>query len=171
MREAGADDVVALAALCFHWRVHERGEGGLDEPAFTDALRLLMMEHGSTHVLFLLALRDGGPTGMAWLAFVDRVPGPGRLVYVQSVYVVEELRNRASVVSSWPSFSTMRGASAWTMWRSIRATPRSRSIDAWDSPRPIASSNCELEAKIASVEAQRPLRNGTLPELVSRRAA
>jgi GNAT superfamily N-acetyltransferase len=91
VRVAGVADVGALASLRYQWRTVERGERGLDERSFEQALLGWMEEHRSTHVPFL-ALRGGAPIGMVWLALVDRVPGPGRLTrrsaYIQSTYVV-----------------------------------------------------------------------------------
>jgi GNAT superfamily N-acetyltransferase len=93
VRTGGPADAGALADLRFAWRAGERGEQGLDESRFAEALTTWMDEHRSTH-LPSLAVRDGRPVpvGMAWLAIVDRVPGPGRFLRrsgnVQSLYVV-----------------------------------------------------------------------------------
>jgi GNAT superfamily N-acetyltransferase len=90
-------DLDALAALRFRWRADERGERGMDAVAFREALAHWVREHRDTHEGWLGEL-DGEAVAMAWLAVVDRVPGPGQLVrrggYVQSVYVVPEHRNR-----------------------------------------------------------------------------
>jgi GNAT superfamily N-acetyltransferase len=96
IRVAGLSDAEKLARLRYHWRVDERGERGLDEQSFAEGLRSWMDDHRSSHVPFL-ALRSGEPVGTAWLALVDRVPGPGHFVrrsaYVQSVFVIPPERS------------------------------------------------------------------------------
>lgn len=91
VRLAGIGDAEDLARLRYRWRAGERGEGGVDESAFATALAEWMTAHASTHVPFL-AVRHHRAIGMAWLAVVDRVPGPGQMTrrsaYVQSTYVV-----------------------------------------------------------------------------------
>lgn len=90
IRAGSTADVSPLAALRYEWRVKERGERGLDAASFESALLEWMHSH-PTHLPFL-ALHAGVPIGMAWLAVVDRVPGPEyfmrRSAYIQSVYVV-----------------------------------------------------------------------------------
>ncbi len=55
-----------------------------------------MAEHRHTHIPFLLDL-DSSAVGMAWLAVVERIPGPERWTRlsgnIQSVYVMAEHRN------------------------------------------------------------------------------
>jgi len=96
VRRAGAQDADALSALRFRWRTIERGEFGLDDVSFARELSAWMDDHVDSHFAFL-ARRDGEPVGMAWLAIVERVPGPGRLQrrsgYVQSVYVTPPSRS------------------------------------------------------------------------------
>jgi len=96
VRIAGAADVAPLARLRLQWRAGERGEQGLEGPAFERFLSDWMEDHAVSHVPFL-ALREGQPIGMAWLALVDRVPGPEhrhrRSAYVQSVYVASGERS------------------------------------------------------------------------------
>jgi GNAT superfamily N-acetyltransferase len=90
MRVAGPDDAGLLAHLRYQWRAEERGERGLDRTSFLQALRTWMDAHASTHIPFL-ALSEGQPVAMGWLALVDRIPGPQHFIrrsaYVQSVYV------------------------------------------------------------------------------------
>jgi GNAT superfamily N-acetyltransferase len=61
-----------------------------------------MEDHAASHVPFL-ALRNGGAIGMAWLALVDRVPGPEhftrRSAYVQSVFVISPERSNGIATS------------------------------------------------------------------------
>jgi GNAT superfamily N-acetyltransferase len=96
LRVGGVSDVEHLAQLRYQWRAGEGGERGLDEPSFERTLRSWMEDHRASHVPFL-ALRNGGAIGMAWLALVDRVPGPEhftrRTAYVQSVFVISPERS------------------------------------------------------------------------------
>jgi GNAT superfamily N-acetyltransferase len=96
LRVAGVSDVEHLAQLRYQWRAGERGEIGLDERSFERSLRSWMEDHSASHVPFL-ALRNRGAIGMAWLALVDRVPGPEhftrRSAYVQSVFVISPERS------------------------------------------------------------------------------
>jgi GNAT superfamily N-acetyltransferase len=96
VRAAGLGDAGALAGLRHRWRVLEQHEQGLDPAAFEEALAGWMAEHAASHFPFL-AEADGLPVGMAWLAVVDRIPGPEFFVrqagWVQSVYVVPEQRD------------------------------------------------------------------------------
>ena len=97
IRVAGPDDAALLAHLRYQWRAGERGERGLDRASFLQALRTWMESHMSTHIPFL-ALDDGQPVGMGWLALVDRIPGPQHFIrrsaYVQSVYVDAACRSK-----------------------------------------------------------------------------
>lgn len=96
IRVATVSDADALARLRYSWRVNERGERGMNEPSFDAALADWIVKHESTHVPFL-AERLGEPIGMAWLALVDRVPGPQNFIrqsaYIQSVYVIASERS------------------------------------------------------------------------------
>ena len=90
IRWGSADDARALARLRWNWRL-DRGEvpaGDLD--AFTADLRGWIEGHAASH-LPAVAEVEGEVVGMAWLAVVERIPGPGvwtRLSgYLQSVYV------------------------------------------------------------------------------------
>jgi GNAT superfamily N-acetyltransferase len=93
---ADLDDAHQLADLRYQWRAIERGELGLDRVAFEAALVAWMTTHASTHLPFL-ARRDDRAIGMAWLALVERVPGPGQLIrrsaYLQSTYVIPAERS------------------------------------------------------------------------------
>ncbi len=95
VRRATTTDVAALSQLRYRWRVGERCERGLDERAFEEALSGWIEDHAATHLPFL-AEKGLRPVGMAWLALVDRIPGPEQLVrrsaYLQSVYVVADER-------------------------------------------------------------------------------
>jgi GNAT superfamily N-acetyltransferase len=80
------------------WRALERDEGGLDREEFDAAFTRWWRDHRDSHVAAIGSL-DDEPVAMAWLALVDRVPGPGafvrRCAYVQSVYVERAHRNDA----------------------------------------------------------------------------
>lgn len=69
----------------------------MDDVAFSAELGYWMQAHERSHVPFL-ALDDERPLGMAWLAIVERIPGPEFFVrrsgYVQSVYVTPAHRSR-----------------------------------------------------------------------------
>lgn len=55
-----------------------------------------MSERQGTHVPFLVE-EDGSAVGMAWLAILERIPGPETWMrlsgFLQSVYVTPECRN------------------------------------------------------------------------------
>jgi GNAT superfamily N-acetyltransferase len=94
---ARASDLESLAALRYQWRAEERGETGMERGEFVDALVGWLRAHESSHVGFLGEL-DGSAVAIAWLALVERVPGPGAFRrtcgYVQSVYVAPSQRSR-----------------------------------------------------------------------------
>ena len=97
VRRAGAGDAAALARLRWIWRAEERGETGMSWPQFRSAFGSWLRLRGDTHYAFL-ARRGDAVIGMAWLAVVERVPGPGRWTrlggQLQSVYVLPEHRRR-----------------------------------------------------------------------------
>ncbi len=88
-------DLEALAQLRWRWRVDDRGESGVSRAEFSRQFAQWCAGHADTHPAFL-AERDGVVVGMAWLAIVERIPGPAhferRSAYVQSVYVAPEAR-------------------------------------------------------------------------------
>jgi GNAT superfamily N-acetyltransferase len=89
-------DVADLAALSYDWRVLERGDTGMALADFTRDLGTWMHEHRDTHLPFLASV-DGQAMAMAWLAIVNRVPGPvvftRTCAYVQSAFVRSAQRN------------------------------------------------------------------------------
>lgn len=95
VRRAIVADAPALAGLRWQWLV-ERGYAGDDREAFETALADWFADNAQTRRAYL-AMEDGAPVGMAWLAVLDRVPVPARPRRrsgdVQAVYVVPELRN------------------------------------------------------------------------------
>jgi GNAT superfamily N-acetyltransferase len=94
-RRAGPSDVDALVGLRWTWRAVERGEEG-DLDRFRADFAVWVRERRSSHVPFLVEV-DGDAVGMAWLAILERVPGPEKWTrlsgFLQSVYVVSEHRN------------------------------------------------------------------------------
>jgi len=94
-RRAGPSDADALARLRWTWRAVERDEKG-DPDRFRADFTAWVREHRSSHVPFLVEV-DGDAVGMAWLAILQRVPGPERWTrlsgFLQSVYVLPEHRN------------------------------------------------------------------------------
>ena len=91
VRRAGPGDELELAALRWEWRVDERGEHGLARAEFETQFAAWVDDHRDSHLAWLAEDDRGHTAGMAWLAIVDRVPGPGvwlrRAGNVQSVYV------------------------------------------------------------------------------------
>ncbi len=73
----------------------ERDETG-DRDRFGHDFGDWMTEHHDTHLPFVVEV-DGSPIGMAWLAIIERVPGPEKWTRlsgaIQSVYVLAEYRN------------------------------------------------------------------------------
>jgi len=96
VRRASPADSTSLAELRWAWRAVERSEAGLSRPEFVTEFHRWFESHSATHAAFL-AVAGTVPIGMAWLATIDRVPGPGvwtRLAgHLQSVYVLPEHRN------------------------------------------------------------------------------
>lgn len=99
VRAASADDaldVAALAQLRHRWRAGERGEDGAALDEYMVGIGEWWRANRATHHAFV-AWRNGAPVAMAWLALVERVPGPSlaarRSAYVQSVYVTPDERN------------------------------------------------------------------------------
>jgi GNAT superfamily N-acetyltransferase len=94
----------ALAALRWGWRVDEKGERGGSQQRFT-ADFVDWMTHHPSHIPFIAEMDDGDahrngphPVGMAWLAILERIPGPERWRRLsgslQSVYVLPSHRDR-----------------------------------------------------------------------------
>jgi GNAT superfamily N-acetyltransferase len=95
-RRAHLSDADDLVRLRWAWRVVERDEKG-DPDRFRQDFTDWMTLHEETHLPFVIE-SDGSLVGMAWLAVIDRVPGPQKWTRrsgaVQSVYVMAERRNR-----------------------------------------------------------------------------
>jgi GNAT superfamily N-acetyltransferase len=97
IRRAGISDVPALARLRWLWRTAERGEHGLSQSAFEATFAEWWGRRQNSHTAYIAEL-DGEAVGMAWMAVFDRIPQPRDVVRlagnVQSVYVLDDLRNR-----------------------------------------------------------------------------
>ena len=110
--ESDCDD---LARLRFAWRVTERDLDGMAYEEFRARLGEWWRRHASSHRAFIAAdgvdradagtavgtdagAAIGTAVGMAWLALIERVPGPDRFTRwggsVQSVYVSAACRDR-----------------------------------------------------------------------------
>jgi GNAT superfamily N-acetyltransferase len=89
-------DADALARLRWRWRTEEGGETAADIDQFVKAFSAWWMTRIETHHAFVAQVGEA-PIGMAWLAVVDRIPGPSRWLRrsgnVQSVYVQPESRD------------------------------------------------------------------------------
>jgi GNAT superfamily N-acetyltransferase len=125
-REANLSDAVALAHLRWTWRAVERDERG-DPERFRGDFATWMAEHERTHVPYLVEA-GGSAVGMAWLAVVERIPGPElwtRLSGIlQSVYVLPEHRNRG--LGNLLIRQVIEGAAAKGLdYLSVHPSPRS----------------------------------------------
>ncbi len=93
---ADLSDAGLLARLRWIWRTVEGDEDG-DWDRFRADFADWMAGHEHTHVPFIVE-RAESAIGMAWLAIVERVPGPQRWTRlsgaIQSVYVLAEKRNK-----------------------------------------------------------------------------
>ena len=86
-----------------------------------------MVDHRSTHLPFVLE-ENGTAVGMAWLAIIERIPGPEQWRRlsgnVQSVYVLADHRNRgfgATLLGALVSDARRRGLE----YLSVHPSPRS----------------------------------------------
>lgn len=98
IRLARIDDLPALAALQWQWRVEEWCQGPkLDREAFSAAFVKWVELRRDSHIAFV-ALKERQAVGMAWIATVERTPTPSAMTrkygHLQSVYVVPEERDR-----------------------------------------------------------------------------
>jgi GNAT superfamily N-acetyltransferase len=129
IRRASIDDSAALARLRWLWRTSERGEHGLSQPEFEAAFLEWWAIRLDLHTAYIAELA-GNAVGMAWLAVFDRIPQPRRLERlagnVQSVFVVEELRNHgigAALVEAVIAEARARGLGYLIVHPSERAYP------------------------------------------------
>ncbi len=129
VRAAGLTDAPALALLRWRWR-SERGETGLHREQFVDAFVAWMSEHKESHLAWL-AEADQVPVGMAWLAVIHRIPGPGHWLRLsgnlQSVYVVPE-RRKAGIGELLVRAVVGRAQSLGLEYMSVHPSERSFSL-------------------------------------------
>lgn len=101
VRRASEVDADGLVDLRWSWRAGERGEVDMAREQFSGAFSAWLHEHHDSHMAFV-AEAHGRVVGMAWLAIVDRVPGPGvwrrRAGNVQSVYVLADFKETGKVL-------------------------------------------------------------------------
>jgi GNAT superfamily N-acetyltransferase len=90
VRQAGAADIAELSRLRWEWRASDGRPLEMSQSDFSAAFARWATDHATTHLAFVAEHVDE-TVGMAWLALVERVPGPDRWVResgsVQSVYV------------------------------------------------------------------------------------
>jgi len=90
VRRATAADVADQARLRWEWRLGEGEVPPSTLEAFTADFGAWLHAHAASHPGFVAEV-DGEAVGIAFLAVVERVPGPGvwdrRSGFVQSVYV------------------------------------------------------------------------------------
>jgi GNAT superfamily N-acetyltransferase len=129
IRRAGLNDAGGIARLRWVWRTIERGEYGLSEAAFEAAFTQWWSSRTTSHVAYV-AEHAGAAVGMAWLAVFGRMPQPRQLERlagnVQSVFVVEEYRNRGTgraLVEAVISEAKTRGLGYLIVHPSVRAYP------------------------------------------------
>jgi GNAT superfamily N-acetyltransferase len=127
IRVATVADARDLAALRWTWRVDEEGEHGLTEAEFTASFTDWFRSHRDSHVAFIAKAGDS-PIGMAWLAVIDRVPGPGvwlRLAgHLQSVYVLR-VRRGAGIGSALVTAVLKEAADRGVGYVSVHPSQRS----------------------------------------------
>ena len=140
VRLAGADDGVSLAELRWRWRVDERAESGLERAPFVAAFARWTSDHAGSHLAWL-AEDDGYPIGMAWLAIVERIPGPGEWLRLsgnlQSVYVVPERRGGGAgrlLIDAAVRAAKARNLEYLTVHPSERSFPLYRRVGFTDYP-------------------------------------
>jgi len=96
VRAGTAADGSELARLRWEWRSNLGRALELSEGDFTERFRYWVEAHPDTHLSFV-AENDGSIVGMAWLAVLERVPGPDQWTrlsgILQSVFVAPDHRN------------------------------------------------------------------------------
>lgn len=97
IRRSGDTDTAALGELRWRWREEEGRPFFMTRAAFDTAFRRWCLDHRHSHLGWLADDEAGQPVGMAWLAILERIPGPDawpRLSgSLQSVYVLPAARN------------------------------------------------------------------------------
>jgi GNAT superfamily N-acetyltransferase len=135
VRVASAGDATALAELRWAWRTTEQGEVPvMGRVEFMASFERWCGEHQATHTGFV-AEAGGSAVGTAWLATIDRVPGPAvwrRLAgHLQSVYVLPAHRNAgigAALVEAVLDEAVHRGLDYLVVHPSERSFPLYRRL-------------------------------------------
>jgi GNAT superfamily N-acetyltransferase len=142
---AGREDLPHLANLLReHASPAEQDRQGVEE--FTVDLEAWWTEHDDTHLAFVARLPASGPerplVGMAWLAFVPRVPRPGNITRrsadIQSVYVLPDKRGRgvgSALVKAAADHAFGRGAVRVTVKSGRKALPLYERLGFASSPQ------------------------------------
>jgi len=135
VREASAGDAPALAELRWAWHLEEGGEPQGRE-AFLAAFAGWTRAVAATHRAFLAHDPDGQAVGMAWLAAVERPPGPGDLRRrggdLQSVFVLPAQRGTglgAHLVEAVVDAATRAGMAHLTVRTGSRPRPFYRHLN------------------------------------------
>jgi GNAT superfamily N-acetyltransferase len=126
---AGEGDLPQLARLLWlHAAPAEQERQSVD--AFAVDLAGWCADHAGTHIAFVARTTEGELIGMAWLAFLPRVPRPGQLdrrcADVQSVFVQPEHRGRgigSDLVRAAVGQARAQGAARITVHSGRRAVP------------------------------------------------
>lgn len=135
IRIAGREDVAHLAGLLWlHAAAHEQARQSVE--SFAVDLAAWWTDHGDSHLAFVARLAESESeseyevVGMAWLAFLPRVPRPGtatrRSADIQSVFVVPEQRGRrigSALVQAASEHALRLGAERVTVHSGRRSVP------------------------------------------------
>jgi GNAT superfamily N-acetyltransferase len=126
---AGEEDLTHLARLLWlHAAPEERVRQSVE--SFAVDLAAWWAEHDDSHLAFVARLAEAEVVGMAWLAFVPRVPRPGttsrRSADIQSVFVVPEQRGKrigSALVQAASAHALRQGADHVTVHSGRKAVP------------------------------------------------
>jgi GNAT superfamily N-acetyltransferase len=126
---AGEEDVTHLARLLWlHAAPDEQARQSVE--SFAVDLAAWWTEHDDSHLAFVARLAESEVVGMAWLAFVPRVPRPGtitrRSADIQSVFVLPEQRGKrigSALVQAASEHALRLGADHVTVHSGRKAVP------------------------------------------------
>ena len=129
VRVAGEQDLTHLARLLWlHAAPDEQARQSVE--SFTVDLAAWWTEHDDSHLAFVARLAESEVVGMAWLAFVPRVPRPGivtrRSADIQSVFVLPEQRGKrigSALVQAASEYALRLGADHVTVHSGSKAVP------------------------------------------------
>ena len=110
--------------------------------SFTVDLASWWTEHDDSHLAFVARVAESEVVGMAWLAFVPRVPRPGtvtrRSADIQSVFVVPEQRGKrigSALVRAASEHALRLGADHVTVHSGRKAVPLYERLGFASSPQ------------------------------------